>query len=215
MANLFFDLDGTLVDTLPGICKALNEALKVSGVPFSYAPKEAEKLIGRGADALVHRALKDLDGPELFARVKAAYLPRYEAFQIAGSAPYPGLGTALAKLKAAGHRLFVYTNKPEKLAKELLLFHFGDGLFEEIQGQLESRAVKPNPEPIFAIMERRGLSKEGSYYVGDSIVDYETSAAAGLPLILASYGYGNYREEWAQKAFLVLKEAADIAKIPL
>ncbi len=215
MANLFFDLDGTLVDTLPGICKALNEALAVSGAPFSYAPREAEKLIGRGADALVHRALRELDGPELFGRVKAAYLPRYEEYQIAGSAPYPGLGPALTKLKATGHRLFVYTNKPEKLAKELLLFHFGDGLFEQIEGQLESRSVKPNPEPIFAMMERRGLSKGGSYYVGDSIVDYETSVAAGLPLILAAYGYGDYRGEWAQKALLVLKEAADIAKIPL
>ena len=215
MANLFFDLDGTLVDTLPGIAQALNEALRASGVPFSYTAKECERLIGRGADVLVHRALAHLDEPSLFAKVKAAYLPRYEAFQVAGSKPYPGLKETLGKLKGEGHRLFVYTNKPDKLAKELLAFHFGDGFFEEIQGQLETRGVKPNPEPIFAMMAAWGLAKEDSYYVGDSIVDYETSVAAGLPLILVTYGYGNYGEEWTQKALFVAKVAADIGKIPL
>lgn len=215
MANLFFDLDGTLVDTLPGIARAINEALSFSGVPFSYGPKECERLIGRGTDVLIHRALQGYDQPSLFVELKAAYLPRYEKYQVAGSELYPGLKKALEKLKADGHRLFVYTNKPDKLAKELLTYHFGAGFFEEIQGQLETRGVKPNPEPIFAMMAERGLSREDSYYVGDSIVDYETSLAAGLPLILAAYGYGNYGEEWTENALFVLKEATDIAKIPL
>ena len=213
--NAFFDLDGTLVDTVEGIAKALNEALAVSGVSISYSRSEVISMIGRGADTLLRKALKEKGNDDsLFAIAKRNYLPLYEKYQIAGSRPFSGMKGTLEELLRRGVRLFVYTNKPQKLARELLEYHFPP-LFDEIDGQIETRAVKPNPAPIFEMMERHGLKKEESIYIGDSIVDSETAKAAGLPLILCTYGYGKYDEPLLSKARYLVAEPEDIAKIPV
>ena len=67
---LFFDLDGTLLDTLGDIRRAINEALLECGYSYSFSKQECHYLVGDGADALVHRALKDNDTPEAFLALK-------------------------------------------------------------------------------------------------------------------------------------------------
>ena len=215
MANLFFDLDGTLVDTLPGIAQALNEALRASGVPFSYTAKECELLIGRGTDVLVHRALAHLDEPSLFAEVKAAYLPRYEAFQVAGSKPYPGLKETLGKLKGEGHRLFVYTNKPENIAKEVSDHCFGKGFFDALVGIPLGGKVKPDPEAFQkVVMVPYGLDPRRCAYFGDSLTDIQTAHNLGIERMYAvSWGYVEKEKLLKGRPYRLLERPEEIQDV--
>ena len=76
-----FDLDGTLLDTIEGIRAAINEALRQCGYDYGFDKEETKTLIGDGADALVHRALKEEDTPEHFQTLKKAYMPLYRSEQ--------------------------------------------------------------------------------------------------------------------------------------
>ncbi|HBS03281.1 MAG TPA: hypothetical protein DEA63_05475, partial [Firmicutes bacterium] len=90
--NLIFDLDGTLLDTLPGITLAINEALAECGYPYSFTEEETKSLIGGGADRLVRKALKDKGNDEdAFAALKKAYMPLYRKFQETNTGMFSGL----------------------------------------------------------------------------------------------------------------------------
>ncbi len=211
---VFFDLDGTIIDTISGIAKALNETLLGLALPLSYDERKVKTFIGNGADALLHRALGEFDEPELFKKAKALYLPLYDSYQIPGSRPYEGMAETLDALLSRGINLYVYTNKPEKIAVDVVEYHYG-ARFSKIVGQIDGRDPKPNAMPLVDLMEGSSIGKAEAVYVGDSIVDLLTSEKAGLELLLAEYGYGDYGGEWVRKASFRARNAEEIAKILL
>ncbi len=192
--NLIFDLDGTLLDTLPGITLAINEALAECGYPYSFTEEETKSLIGGGADRLVRKALKDKGNDEdAFAALKKAYMPLYRKFQETNTGMFSGLEAVLRAFHSEGKRLFVVSNKPDPLAKDAVK-KFLPPLFAGVTGQKEGFPPKPNPASTFSMMKEFGLNPLESVYIGDSHFDVETAHNAHLRCILVTWGYGDYKE---------------------
>lgn len=214
--NVIFDLDGTLLDTLPDIRVAINEALEKRGYPYSFSLKEAKTLIGNGSDVLVKKALKDKgDDKEAFTKLKEAYLPLYKLRQNEHCKPFNGLKEALSFLSKRGCSLFVCTNKPDELAKIIVSKHFEKNTFKEIMGNKEGYPVKPDPILVNKIIDRFDLVKEETLFVGDSIVDIETAKNANIKCCLVLWGYGNYKPSLLEEATYIAKKPKQIVQIVL
>lgn len=213
-SSFVFDLDGTLLNTILDISLAINEALRVCGYSYSYSPDETKRLIGDGPDKCVERALafhnEDLQG---FSALKKAYMPLYKKMQNDHTAPFKGLKEVLTKMKQNGAKLYVVTNKPDALSQVVCAAHYGPDFFAGIIGQREGFPVKPNPASLLALMEEKGIPKEGTIYVGDSSVDLDTAANAGLPCALCLWGYGIYDETTTKRATYLLEKPEDLLNL--
>lgn len=212
--TFIFDLDGTLLQTLPDIRLAINEALKRCGYSYSFSLKEARALIGNGADMLVKRALKEKgDDPEAFAELKAAYMPLYRDYQNLHAKPFNGMKEVLTFLKERGLRLFVATNKPNALAQFIVEDHFGKGLFTAIEGHEEGEPVKPDPLIVNRFVEKYGIDKSKSLFIGDSYVDVDTAQNAGVKSCLVTWGYGFYKKALLERADYVISKPKQLAAL--
>jgi phosphoglycolate phosphatase len=212
---LFLDLDGTLLDTLTDIRSAINDALQETGFAFHYSKQECRSLVGYGADALVHKALGDLDSPENFAKLKAAYMPLYGAYQEKHTKPFNGMAPTLEYLANKGVLLFVSSNKPDELASIVVRKYYGDSLFTEIRGQRPLDLPKPNPNTVLALMDKYQLKGSECLYVGDSLPDLLTAQNAKLPFCLCKWGYGFYKPEFLEEATYIIGKPKDLAKVAL
>jgi len=186
---LLFDLDGTLVDSANDLQAALNEVLREAGAaPLELA--EVRRMIGDGVPALVKRGLaargiEESALPAMLARFNAIY----EADPVARTRPYPGVADTLAVLAGEGRRLAVCTNKPEAAAC-IVLERLGlAGYFAAVVGGDTLAVRKPHPGHLLAALARLGARPAEAVMIGDNENDAAAARAAGLPVILARYGY--------------------------
>lgn len=186
-ALIAFDLDGTLIDSAPDIHAIANEVLAEEGVaPITL--EDARGFVGRGAANFVAqmRAARGIAESEQ-ARLLDAYLSRYQG-AVGLTTVYPGAAEALEALRGAGHRLCLCTNKPEA-PTQVVLDHFDLArFFDVVVGGDTLAQRKPDPAPLVAAYDRAG-SDGPRVFVGDSEIDAETAAAAGVPFLLFTEGY--------------------------
>ena len=184
------DLDGTLVDSAPDLSAALNTVLAEQGVP-TVPFEEIRLLVGGGALVLIERALARAGAPERYdtARMLDRFLDVYRSRLTRESRPYPGVHGALRALARRGHPLAVCTNKPEDLARRMLveleLDHFGDA----VVGGDTFAFRKPDRRTLEAATQRAGGDPGRAVLIGDSRTDVDTARNADVPVILVSYGY--------------------------
>jgi len=183
-----FDLDGTLIDSAPDIHAAANRLMERHGfAPF--IPAETRGFIGSGVPHFIDCCLRARGRPgdaALRARLIEEFIALYET-AVTLTRVYPGAGDALADLARRGVPLALCTNKPHGPARAVLA-HLGlDGHFEVVIGGDSLRVRKPDPAPLQAAVA--GLGARDAVYVGDSEVDAETAARAGVPFILYTEGY--------------------------
>ena len=183
-----FDLDGTLVDSLPGIALALNRSLTEAGLA-NYTENEVCGFIGDGMAALVERALGEQNGAHREA-VMAGFQKHYQQAWKEGTTPYPGMMDLLGKLHSEGLPLAVLSNKPHAFTVEIVEALFPPRLFAPVQGHREGFSKKPDPTTALKIVNDWGLEPQEVAYVGDSTVDLATAEAAGLVPLIFSWGYG-------------------------
>lgn len=190
--TIVFDLDGTLVDTAPDLCAALNHALGVLGRPGVPAA-DVRHMVGHGARALLENGLK-ASGNATPALVEAGMAPflAYYADHIAdGSQPYPGVAAALDALAVAGVRLAICTNKPVALSRALVAALGWSGRFVANLGYDSVPAPKPDPGHVLAAIAAAGGVPATSAFVGDSITDTTAAQAAGVPVVAVSFGFAD------------------------
>jgi phosphoglycolate phosphatase len=185
---VIFDLDGTLIDSAPDIHAAANRVLRAEGLPEqSFA--QVRGFIGRGVPHLIRQLLIAAGHGQddaRHARMTERFVAGYED-AVGLTRPYPGVAEALDTLRRAGHPLGICTNKPEA-ATRAVLAHLGlDGPFAVIVGGDSLAVRKPDPAPLHLAVARLGRPR--AVFVGDSEVDAETAAAAGLPFLLFTEGY--------------------------
>jgi phosphoglycolate phosphatase len=186
---LLFDLDGTLVDTLPDLCAALNEALDESGRP-PLSANAVKGFVGDGAAALVARAARAraLDPTEA-ASLLPRFLEIYAARLTRLSRPYPEVPETLGLLRGRGYRAAVCTNKPQRAAEAVLR---GLGLaefFDAVAGGDRFAERKPDPRHLLRLLSLLGGSVARSAMIGDNENDALAAHAAAMPVLLARYGY--------------------------
>jgi phosphoglycolate phosphatase len=186
---LIFDLDGTLVDTAPDLLGALNAILIAEGrPPVDHA--DLRHLVGFGARTMMAEAFKmtgaEMDAGRLPALIDS-YIAHYRKHIAVASRPFAHVEETLASLKAQGARLGVLTNKPQELT-DLLLPTLGlDRYFAAIHGAGRYGYNKPDARVFHHVVDELGGGK--AVMIGDSATDVATARAAGVPVILVSFGY--------------------------
>ena len=184
---VLFDLDGTLLYTLPDIHAAINRALAQCAHAVNTM-EETRRNVGSGSRALVARSLPP-DTPEAEVdRVLRAYRAAYKAALMVDTVPYDGMTETLRALHDAGVKLGVVTNKPQENAAPMIE-HYFPGLFCVTEGSREGRGFKPEPAIVFDAAAAIGAARERTLFVGDSDVDFLTAENAGLACVLCAWGY--------------------------
>jgi phosphoglycolate phosphatase len=191
-ATVVFDLDGTLVDTAPDLTAALNHALAALGQPPVPAD-DVRHMVGHGARRLLERGLAASGAatPELVEAGVKPFLGYYADHIADGSRPYPGVETALDALAAAGCRLAICTNKPQRLADALVAALGWRERFAAIVGFDAVPRPKPDPGHLAAAVAAAGGDMADMIFVGDSITDIDTARAAGVPVVAVAFGFSD------------------------
>ena len=189
---IIFDLDGTLLDSVPDIAAAVDRSLLDLGLP---APGEerVRRWVGNGAPKLLERALHHAGdrSSTTLDRALTLFLEHYGWAFTVRSRLYPGVAEVVARLAAEGRRLAVCTNKPSQFVVPLLE-HFGlVGSFSAGIGGDDLPTMKPDPAPLHHLAARFGAVAEDCLVVGDSRTDVEAARAAGMPVVAVSYGYNH------------------------
>ena len=190
-STIVFDLDGTLVDTAPDLVATLNTLLAEEGIA-ALPLGSARAMIGQGARALIARGFEAAGAPADDAtldRLFDRFIDHYRAHIADHSRPFPGLIATLDRLAAAGARLAVCTNKRTDLSVALLEALGLADRFAAIVGADTAPAAKPDPRHLTLTVERAGGRIDRSVMVGDSASDLGAARAAGVPVILVSFGY--------------------------
>ena len=185
---LLFDLDGTLVDSLPDLHSALNEMLRSMG-GRELAAGEVLQMIGDGSRALVTRALAETGTLVDLDQAHRHFLDVYEAAPTAWSRLYPGVVDTLTALRESGARLAVCTNKPQSGTLGVLHGFGIAGLFDALLGGDAVPFKKPDARHLLAAVERLGAAASEAVMIGDNEHDYAAARAAGIPVFLVRYGY--------------------------
>ncbi|HEX3996556.1 MAG TPA: phosphoglycolate phosphatase [Acetobacteraceae bacterium] len=186
--TLLLDLDGTLVDTAPDICAALNRLMRSRGLA-QFTLAETAAMIGDGVAVLVQRALaaRGLRPDDVAV---AEFGRDYAAHVAEASRPFPGVTEFLQEHADAGWRMAVCTNKPEAAARQLL-DDMGLARMLPVVGGGDSFPVrKPDPAHLLATLRLAGGDPSASVMVGDHANDVAAAHGAGVKSIFVTWGYG-------------------------
>ena len=189
MRSVIFDLDGTIADTSGDLIAAANGCFRDLGLGDLLGPDDAGTAL-RGGRAMLLLGFARAEG---FGEADVALqyprlLTRYEEGICNATAMYPGAVEAVARLRAAGYRTGICTNKPERLS-EILLGRLGvRDLFDSLVGADTLPVRKPDPAPLREAVARAGGDAARACLVGDSDTDRATARAAGMPSILVTFG---------------------------
>jgi phosphoglycolate phosphatase len=201
---VLFDLDGTLVDTAPDLVFSLNEMRRRRHLPeMPEAPLRAQA--SHGTQGLIRLGLGiGQDHPE-FPPLRAEFLEIYINHLTCRSGLFPEMAQVLDNLEARGMNWAVVTNKPAFLTKPLLA---NLGLLSRAASVVcgdTCAQPKPHPTPLLHACQEMGVTPAACLYVGDAARDVEAASAAGMPTLVALYGYlgeEDHPEDWGAAGFI-------------
>lgn len=187
-STVIFDLDGTLLNTIADLASAGNRVCRAHGWP-EFSTAEFQAMVGHGIPNLVSRfSPEEARTPEQLARTLAEFSDAYDACCMDNTAPYPGMPALLARLRASGIQMAVYSNKADAFSQRLIA-HYFPGVFDLVQGKVEGIPVKPDPTGIRLILSRLSARVEETLVVGDSSVDIRTGQNAGADTCGVTWGF--------------------------
>lgn len=205
---VLFDLDGTLTDTLEDLKNSVNFALSQFGFP-ERSIDEVRSFVGNGVRRLVFLSVPEGTDEKTAEDCLAVFKAYYKEHSLVNTKPYDGIIPMLERLRKNGFRTAVVTNKMDSAAQDIVRIFF-DGLIDAAVGQIDGVAQKPEPDGIFLALEKLGVEKEKSLYVGDSEVDCKTAENAGIPCIGVSWGFRGRSVLEANGAAAVIDRPEDL-----
>jgi len=191
MKAVFFDLDGTLVESLPGLTEALNRTLAdLNKEPL--APSTVRTYIGNGLWMLIRRALSETEfSDKQVTELQSRFMQHYKNTWRAGTVPFDGIKDLIVDLSQTGFTLGVLSNKTHHFTVAITEDLFGQRLIPHICGQKDNVAKKPDPASLIQLCEQAQVTPADTVLVGDSTVDLETAINAKTKAIGATWGYHN------------------------
>ncbi|WGS19655.1 MULTISPECIES: HAD hydrolase-like protein [unclassified Bradyrhizobium] len=211
--SVLLDLDGTLVDSQPGIIASCSAALRALG----HDPGEAleiKRAIGPPLEEIL-QALLQPRGDDRIDEAVAAYRQHYGESGLLGSEPYPGIRDALRDMRRAGLRLYLATSKREVFARRILenleLARYFDGIYGSVPGG----RLDHKPELLAHILSERDICASHSLMVGDRRHDIVGAHAVKMRGLGVLWGYGSRDELEAAGADQLVERTADLARIVL
>jgi len=193
---VLFDLDGTLIETAPEIADAVNDTLRQFGQP-TVSQQQVNDWIGQGTRELLIQALAwtgnttadTVRHSDSFKLIEHEFGKHYLERCGTRSHLYPHVRETLHALRAAGVRLAVVTNKEARYTETVLKAHDLLALFDRVISGDTLPVKKPDPAGVNDCMQRFGVERERTLFVGDSSIDAATARNAGVSVWLLPYGY--------------------------
>ena len=188
-----FDLDGTIIDSLPDIIISVNATMRKFGhKERSY--DEIRKFIGNGARLLIERCLGEKFDEDKFLERLDYYNDTYTNSGSPNTKVFDGMKEVLLELKNRGYYIGVITNKPQMTVDNIMQTYFKGIEFDALIGQSEGVKIKPDPKTTFSILEKFNIENENAYFIGDGETDYQTSVNANINGISVLWGYRTKEE---------------------
>ncbi len=188
MDLLIFDLDGTLIDSKLDLAHAVNATRMHMGL----TPLDHERVysyVGNGAPVLIRRAMgAQASEPEVQEALEF-FLEYYRDHYLDYTVLYPGVSEALDRLRGAGKKMAVLTNKPVRISRAILDGLDVGGHFFQVYGGNSFDLKKPDPVGVHALMREAGVPAERTLMIGDSSVDILTARNAGIASCGVTYGF--------------------------
>lgn len=184
---VLFDMDGTLLDTAPDMVNALNALRRERELaPLPY--ELVRSAVSHGAARVVRLGFESVVEPE-FAQLQQRFLQIYRGALSTHSRLFPGMEAVLDELDSRGLKYGIVTNKAAWLTEPLLeQLHLRSRFGCVVSGDTTAER-KPHPMPLLHAAALVGVAPEACVYVGDAQRDVEAAHAAGMPALVANYGY--------------------------
>ncbi len=214
MYSVFFDLDGTLFDTLGDIKAAINYALRAyDGTEASDG--DVRRYVGRGLRRALSQAVVEhcppLPDENEFELMMALMMSYYRNHPSVHTRPYPGIPDLLSELERRGIRTGVVSNKADELVQEIVR---ESGLhFDFISGQRTDFPLKPDPSLLLHGISDVGSDSSHTVYVGDSEVDAETGRRACVETVIVSYGFRTKEELGASGILKTVENPSELGAL--
>ncbi len=185
MKAVFFDLDGTLLDTLEDLCISVNFTLQKMDLP-KRSTKEIRSFLGNGVVNLMKKSLPDYAKDRL-EEALPIFREHYGKHSEDHTQPYPGIPQLLERLQKEGYVTAIISNKPDFAVQTLTRTYFPTVSFSV--GEREGIRRKPHPDSILEAMRLLKVEKENCLYVGDSEVDVQTAKNLGMACVALTWGF--------------------------
>lgn|SRR5690625_988493 len=213
---VLFDLDGTLVDSVPDLATAV-DAMLVEMRREAVGEAQVRQWVGNGAQRLVKRALTGEMQAEpeaaLFETALSRFLDHYARHLTDRSRLYDGAREALASLRAQGLLLGLVTNKPERFIAPLLSSLAIEADFSVVVGGDTLAQKKPHPAPLLHAAQQLKVEPEAVLMVGDSRNDVLAARHAGMRVLCVPYGYNHGEDIQAAAPDALVANLRDIAEL--
>lgn len=228
-----FDMDGTILDTSDDLTSAINYAMKMHGHRHNFMNADGRLFFGSGAHTAIQRALaleagmdrdailqigsaKNSEVPGIdeseVLKILATYSPYYKAHNAIETRPYDGINDLLKRLRSAGVRTAVVSNKPDNSVVQLAADYFAGG-FDLAIGETEGIARKPAPDMNYLILDKLGIRAQDAVYIGDTEIDFATAANTGMDLIMVDWGFRPKAQLQALGAKVIVSSAQEVFEL--
>lgn len=190
---MIFDLDGTLIDSVPDLCREISLFLNKHG-RRALTESETVSIIGNGA-AMMLRGAYELTGEAVgeseMPALLDAWVRQYADAEMSLTCAFPRVPETLERLKKDGFKLAVCTNKPHEPTLAILKKLDLEKYFDVVLDADALPVRKPRPEPLWEAVKRVGGTNDSAVMVGDSEADAAAARNAGFPVVLLTYGYSH------------------------
>lgn len=208
--GVIFDLDGTLLHSLPDIAAAMNRTLAQFGLP-TFEENDYKYKVGNGVLKLTERVVGERT--DLFDQVRQTYMADYAKNNRVNTRPFRDVPELLRELIARGIPVCVLTNKDQADAENMLSFYFPDVTFSMIRGRVEGVPLKPDPTGALLIAGGLGAAPSEMLYVGDTSTDMKCGNAAGMETVGVLWGYRPREELTANGARHLISEPMELLRL--
>ncbi len=190
-----FDLDGTIINTIHALTYTTNLVMAKFGLR-ALSEEEMMRIVGDGYKMQIKRSLIACGDSELenYEAALSIYKELFAKTCLYQLEPYEGMRELLDRMKKAGMKLFIFTNKPHERAIENVEFVYGKDYFDYILGEQDGLPKKPDPKGVHIILDKFGFTKEQCLYMGDTNTDMKTAIAAGVDAVGAVWGFRGEEE---------------------
>jgi phosphoglycolate phosphatase len=210
---VIFDLDGTLLNSLKGLALAMNMLLRRLGYP-THPVNRFKKFVGSGITGTVRRALPESIGPNFpIDRFVSDYRRLYDTLWLENSPPYDGIADLLDHLAKEKIKTAVLSNKSDDFTKRMAAALLPGHDFERVLGDRPGVPLKPDPAAAVEIAESTGINPGEFIFLGDSGIDMETAARAGMYGVGALWGFREAGELVAQGAKKLIRHPSELLEI--
>lgn len=208
-----FDMDGTILNTVADCTKSVNLTMLEFGYPL-HTEAEVASYLNNGAYRLIERALpQDKRQEENVTKVLERYLEIYAEHVCEKTHPYDGIAELMQKLKNAGVKLAVVSNKPDKQTKMLTDKCFPLGTFAYVSGSGEGLPVKPDRACVEKALVQMNVSRQETVYVGDSYVDVLTARNSQIPCAGVLWGVGGEHSFDEHKPDFLIRNTKELEEL--